>query len=417
MSNLTVKGITPDLSILGSYQRFSFNDVTTSLQLKNSYAPTASISPQTNFEFYNGNLSGFRWIHKTTSTDTQGTYTLQSFVTAQNTGTDIFRINNDNSITFLTTVSGISGGGGSVTLTGAVTGSGSGTINTTLSPITTSQISNFSTSVTAFRLDQFAVPTASVNMNNQKITNLSTPTATTDAVNKSYVDGKTWTASQISDFTSAVTAFRLNQFAAPNGNIDLGGGEISFGSTIQNRKLILYPGTGDHTFYGLGVNGSVLRYQVPVGCMHIFYQALNSSASTVLMSIGSQVGIGTSAPDQTLSVNGNASKVGGGSWATFSDARIKAIDGEYTRGLTALMEIIPKIYRYTTASGYAEKELDIDRIGLIAQEIEEIIPECITTQAVGEIEDMRIYDSTPILYMLINAVKELNTRLINLEQN
>src|SRR3954454_20657647 len=34
-----------------------------------------------------------------------------------------------------------------------------------------------------------------------------------------------------------------------------------------------------------------------------------------------RVGIGTTAPDQLLSVNGDASKVGGGSWQTFSDER------------------------------------------------------------------------------------------------
>jgi hypothetical protein len=49
---------------------------------------------------------------------------------------------------------------------------------------------NFVTSSTAlgYRLDQFAVPTASVSMNSQKITNLGTPTADSDAVTKAYAD-------------------------------------------------------------------------------------------------------------------------------------------------------------------------------------------------------------------------------------
>ena len=45
-----------------------------------------------------------------------------------------------------------------LTLTGAVTGSGTGTINTTLTDITTSQISDFAASVVSFRLDQFSLP-------------------------------------------------------------------------------------------------------------------------------------------------------------------------------------------------------------------------------------------------------------------
>ena len=42
--------------------------------------------------------------------------------------------------------------------------------------------------VLALRLDQFAVPTADVSMNSQKITNLGTPSASTDAATKWYVD-------------------------------------------------------------------------------------------------------------------------------------------------------------------------------------------------------------------------------------
>lgn len=51
-----------------------------------------------------------------------------------------------------------------------------------------STISDFTTQRDAQRLDQHAVPTASVNLNSQKITNLGTPTLDTDAATKAYVD-------------------------------------------------------------------------------------------------------------------------------------------------------------------------------------------------------------------------------------
>jgi hypothetical protein len=35
------------------------------------------------------------------------------------------------------------------------------------------------------------------------------------------------------------------------------------------------------------------------------------------------VGIGTTTPDNLLTVNGSAGKPGGGSWGTFSDGRLK----------------------------------------------------------------------------------------------
>lgn len=53
---------------------------------------------------------------------------------------------------------------------------------------TAATVSDLATVVQAYRLDQFAAPNADVSANSHKITNLSTPTAGTDAANKSYVD-------------------------------------------------------------------------------------------------------------------------------------------------------------------------------------------------------------------------------------
>lgn len=59
----------------------------------------------------------------------------------------------------------------------------------TLLAIASTDITNFDTAVRANRLDQLAVPTASVSLNSQRITNLAPPSADTDAANKAYVDG------------------------------------------------------------------------------------------------------------------------------------------------------------------------------------------------------------------------------------
>jgi phage-related tail fiber protein len=53
---------------------------------------------------------------------------------------------------------------------------------------TASTISNFDTQVRTSSLDQMAVPTAAVSFNSQRLTNLATPTADTDAATKGYVD-------------------------------------------------------------------------------------------------------------------------------------------------------------------------------------------------------------------------------------
>lgn len=52
----------------------------------------------------------------------------------------------------------------------------------------TSSITNLSTYVTGFRLDQFAAPTTSVGLNGTVLTNAGTPTNTNDVATKGYVD-------------------------------------------------------------------------------------------------------------------------------------------------------------------------------------------------------------------------------------
>ena len=59
---------------------------------------------------------------------------------------------------------------------------------TDIPTITHDKISDWDSSVVGFRLDQLAAPTASINLNNQRIINLATPVATTDATNRFYVD-------------------------------------------------------------------------------------------------------------------------------------------------------------------------------------------------------------------------------------
>jgi hypothetical protein len=67
-----------------------------------------------------------------------------------------------------------------VTVNGNLTVSGSGLV--------ASNINDFNTAVRTNRLDQMSVPTASVSLNSQKITNLLDPTNDQDAATKAYVD-------------------------------------------------------------------------------------------------------------------------------------------------------------------------------------------------------------------------------------
>src|SRR5262249_43997956 len=78
-----------------------------------------------------------------------------------------------------------------------------------------------------------------------------------------------------------------------------------------------------------------------------FPQTFNGGNAGMVRQSGSgRVGIGTTSPDMTLSVNGNADKPGGGSWLNFSDERLKDIAGRFTPGLEAIMKLQPIRYQY-----------------------------------------------------------------------
>jgi hypothetical protein len=116
---------------------------------------------------------------------------------------------------------------------------------------------------------------------------------------------------------------------------------------------------------------------------------------------GGGVGIGTITPDRLLSVNGGASKMGGGSWDSFSDARLKHIDGDYDEGLDAVMKLRPIRYRYK-----ADNALEIhdqrEHIGFVAQEVEKVLPDAVTVGQSG----YRMVNNDPIILAMLNAIQE-----------
>ena len=83
---------------------------------------------------------------------------------------------------------------------------------------TASTISDLATVVQAYRLDQFAAPNASVNLNGQRLTNVGTPSANTDAATKQYVDDARAGIS-VKDPVKVVATTNIN-LSAPGASID-----------------------------------------------------------------------------------------------------------------------------------------------------------------------------------------------------
>ena len=121
----------------------------------------------------------------------------------------------------------------------------------------------------------------------------------------------------------------------------------------------------------------------------------------ITVNTSGQVGIGTNAPTDLLSVNGSASKPGGGSWSVFSDERLKNIKGRFNTGLSAVMQLQPIRYEYKSNNALGLKS-NGEHVGFGARELKQIIPEAVSSTENGYLT----VNNDPIIWTMLNAIKE-----------
>lgn len=150
--------------------------------------------------------------------------------------------------------------------------------------------------------------------------------------------------------------------------------------------------------WNTGVGGTFVTSPV-VGKYYIY----DETAGQFRMAIDTsgRMGIGTTNPDQTLSVNGNASKAGGGSWLAFSDERLKNIKGRFTPGLNSIMQLQPLRYEYKRDNALNLKS-EGEFVGFSAQQVRRVIPEAVITGEQGYL----LVNNDPIMWTMLNAIKE-----------
>jgi hypothetical protein len=117
--------------------------------------------------------------------------------------------------------------------------------------------------------------------------------------------------------------------------------------------------------------------------------------------------------------SGFSGKSGYSGFSGASDIRLKRDIRPFTQGLEVVSKINPVWYKWNGLWIYSND--DVDNVSIIAQEIESIAPYTIEKvrgklYPEGEETDILIFNGMPLIFVLVNAVKELKARVEDLEK-
>ncbi len=126
---------------------------------------------------------------------------------------------------------------------------------------------------------------------------------------------------------------------------------------------------------------------------------------------GANVVIGGSDNGYRLHCNGSAAKPGGGSWSNPSDINLKNINGSFNHGLSELLQLSPVAYNYKPGN-VLDLPSNKEYIGLVAQEVQKVIPEAVETMGSGYLA----LNNDPIIWTMLNAIKEQQQTITKLKE-
>jgi len=202
---------------------------------------------------------------------------------------------------------------------------------------------------------------------------------------------------------------------------------LNSNTTASNNTAVGYQAGYSAT----GTSNTFIGYQTGQGAtpitsgtynVHLGFYTSGSSASVsneIVISSGSSGGTGKGASTGYINANGGGTYQGNNStlWSITSDQRLKKNIVDNLVGLDAITKIQVRNFEYRLPEEVTElsKENAINiqgvQLGPIAQELAQILPDCVKTESTGVMS----VDASNITWHLINAVKELNAKVTALE--
>jgi len=267
-----------------------------------------------------------------------------------------------------------------------------------------------------------------------------TPNGTTTPQNRMVIDQNGYVGIGTSNPTTALEIVGIGTFkkTTTGGGFDptiiskAPNGQISLGSHGSVNKIVPsnLAGTAAQTLYLEGpVGDSIpqiylrtedLKVTGTSPVFNIGSSQIRSSGSSYLL--GGNVGIGTTSPSYTLDVTGTMrvtgqayTNTGNGSFSILSDIRYKDVHGSYDRGLAEILNIDVIKFNYKKDNPLGS-DSSREYVGISAQNLQQTIPEAVEVRKDKGSEYLTI-NTSPVLWTLINAVKQLYMRLLGVEGN
>jgi hypothetical protein len=204
--------------------------------------------------------------------------------------------------------------------------------------------------------------------------------------------------------------------------------EAELMATVTDLKAIKIENTSNFiaksTLVGVTKSGSTLYNNPVVSTDNVNFTTVFENGKQVqIQNLANGAGLDVYFNNGTAWTNtlmmrpdGSIYKIGGGSFLAISDKRVKQDIKNFSSGLDKIVLIEPKQFKYKAVPGthtenYDENVTQVQRYGVIAQDLQVVCPEMVTTDEKGFLS----VDLSNLSLLLINAVKELNTKISSLE--
>jgi len=197
---------------------------------------------------------------------------------------------------------------------------------------------------------------------------------------------------------------------SPSSKLNVNGGYLTVSGTDTNQIFLEGIRTGTSTTLRLYDNGSTAYYDSYATMS--FRANQNGGSGGNITFTGGSVGIGTTSPTYTLHVNGSVA--GTSAYVNLSDER-------YKKDILPIENALDKVLSLNGVTFNWDKEFNVEtnlddanHIGLVAQQVEKIIPQIVTTaEDENQTKSVAYTDLIPVL---IEAIKEQQKQIDELKK-